>query len=110
MVYAPGHFQRVSRRAQRPRLERLSVRAAALLVLVLVGLGVFSLTSRQSGAARGCVQFNYTTMIGGSEMHRCGQAARELCASPPSAHSIDGDFQTELYRACRRARLPVARA
>lgn len=108
MVFAPGHFERTIQRRQRTGRERLSVRVAALLVLVLVGLGIFSLTSGQGQPAPGCIAFNYTTMIGGSRMSACGAHARSLCASPPTAGSIDGDFQTELYNACRRAHLVTA--
>ena len=109
MVYAPGHFQRATRRRYRSRRERLSVQAAAIVVLVLVGLVAFSLTTHQRGSGGGCIDFNYTTMMGGSGVHECGGAARTLCATSPSGRSIDTDFQTELYAACRRAGIRSAR-
>ena len=109
MVYSPGHFQRVADtgRRRRSRTERLSVRLFGLVILVVLGLVVFSLTTHQKKSGNGCVDFTYTTMIGGAEMYKCGAAARQVCATPPSKKSVDGDFQTELYAACRKAGIPV---
>jgi hypothetical protein len=108
MVYAPGHFQRATRRRYRTRRERLSVQAAAVIALALVGLVVFSLTSHQRRTGHGCIDFNYTTMIGGAETYACGGRARTLCASPHSGKSIDTNFTTALYAACRKAGIPTA--
>ena len=111
MVYAPGHFQQASqqssRRRYRSRRERIAVRAMAAITLVLLALVVYSLTDHQRQTANGCIDFNYTTMIGGAETYKCGSAARSMCASPAGGESIDTDFQTELYAACRKAGLPV---
>jgi hypothetical protein len=112
MVYAPGHFQQAAeqstRRRFRSRRERVAVYAAAVVTLALLGLIVFSLTTHQRKTGNGCIDFNYSTMIGGAETYECGTAARNLCMTPPSAKGIDGDYQTELYATCRKAGLPVA--
>jgi hypothetical protein len=109
MVYAPGHFQAASQQAAkrrfRSRRERLAVRAMAVLTVVLVGFAAFSLTNHQRRTAGGCIDFNYSTMIGGAEMYRCGAQAREVCTSPPQGASIDTDFENQLYAACRKAGL-----
>jgi hypothetical protein len=115
MVFAPGHFQQASeqassRRRFRSRRERIAVQAMAILTLVLVGLAVYSLTNHQRKTGNGCIDFNYSTMIGGAETYKCGAQARTLCASPASGSAIDGDFQPELYAACRKAGLPTARS
>jgi hypothetical protein len=114
MVFAPGHFQQASQQATRRRFrsgrERVAVYAAAIVTLVLVGLVVFSLTNHQRKTGNGCIDFNYSTMIGGAETHSCGSQARTLCATPPSKKGIDGDYQTELYAACRKASLPTGRS
>jgi hypothetical protein len=118
MVYAPGHSQRTNAqptapRRYRTRRERLSVQVAAVLVLVLIGLVVFSLTNHQRHSGNGCIDFNYTTMIGGAEMYKCGAQARTLCATPrggssgrsggTASGSVDTDFTSALRAACRRA-------
>ena len=110
MVYAPGHFKAATQRRERSRRERLSIRIAGLLTIAIAGLVVFSLTTHQRHNGNGCVDFNYTTMIGGAEMYRCGAAAQRLCATPTSRQSIDGDFLVELYKACRNAGIPTRRS
>ena len=114
MVYAPGHFQRSTkqgtRRPYRSRRERLAVRIAATVAVVLLGLVVYSLTTRQKRTGHGCIDFTYTTMIGGANMYKCGAQARTLCATALGGQSIDTDFQTELAAACRKAHLPIGRA
>lgn len=111
MVYAPGHFQEATqwstRRRFRSQRERLAVWAAASVTLVLLGLVVFSLTNHQRKTGHGCIDFTYTTMIGGAEMYKCGSEVRTLCATPASARSIDADFQRELYAACHKAGVPT---
>jgi hypothetical protein len=108
MPYAPGHLQQVRRRRYRSRRELLAVRVAALIAVALIGLVVYSLTTQRARVGNGCIDFNYSTMIGGSEAHRCGASARKLCATPPARKSIDGDYQSELYAACRRAHIPTS--
>jgi hypothetical protein len=81
----------------------------ALVTLVLIGLVAFSLTSHQATSGNGCIDFNYSTMIGGAETHKCGSEARTLCATPPSKQSIDGDYLSELHAACRKANIPTGR-
>jgi hypothetical protein len=110
MVFAPGHYQEITQPRPRHRLERVSVRLFALVTLIVIGLVVYSLTTHQKQVGKGCVAFNYTTVIGGSEKSECGSAARALCASPRSRASIDGDFQTALYAACRKAGIPAPAA
>jgi len=110
MVFAPGHYQEITQPRPRRRRERVSIRLSALMIVIVLGLVVFSLTTHQKQSGHGCIDFNYTTMIGGSEMSRCGGAARTLCATPRSRASIDGDFQTALYAACRKAGIPTPAA
>jgi hypothetical protein len=107
MVFPPGHFEQVTRRRPRRRGERLAVRLAVVVTLILVGLVVFSLTTHQRKTGGGCVDFNYSTMIGGAEMYKCGTQARTLCATPAGGKSIDGDYLSELVAACRKAGLPT---
>jgi hypothetical protein len=80
------------------------------MIVVVLGLVVFSLTTHEKAPGRGCIAFTYTTMIGSGETSKCGSAARALCATPRSRASIDGDFQTALYAACRRAGIPAPAA
>ena len=70
------------------------------LLLALVGLGAYALTSG-APARHDCVKVTFASTLGGAELQGCGAQARRICAS--------GDFrsiQQELGAACRRAGFP----
>jgi hypothetical protein len=110
MVYAPGHFQEVTQPRSRRPTERIAVRIFALLAIAVIGVSIYSLTDHQRKTANGCIDFNYTTMIGGAEMYKCGAEAKSLCLTPPTRESLDANFQASLFVACRKARLPIGKA
>jgi len=78
----------------------------ALLAILAVVL-VISLTSRQRTSGHGCVDVSAATAIGGSELYRCGAAARALCTQPGRGGQEFVSFQRALADACRKAGLPV---
>jgi|SRR6202035_1255776 len=91
-----------SRRLSQPlrwgRRERTAVAVAlSCLLLALIGLGAYALTSG-APARRDCVTVTFASTLGGADLHACGAQARRVCAS--------GGFrsiQRELGAACRRA-------
>jgi hypothetical protein len=90
--------KRLSTPLQWGRREKTAVGAVlAVLVLALLGLGVYALTS--GGATRrDCVAVTFASTLGGADLKGCGQRARRICAS--------GSFPAigaELSAACRRA-------
>jgi predicted carbohydrate-binding protein with CBM5 and CBM33 domain len=109
MVYSPGHFQDVHAPRSRGRSERIAVRIFALLAIAVIGVTIYSLTNHQRKTTHGCVDFDYTTMIGGAEMYKCGTEAKALCLTPRSRESLDANFQASLVAACRKAGLPVGK-
>jgi hypothetical protein len=72
----------------------------AALVLALIGLGAYALTSGARPRAD-CVSVTFASTLGGADLSACGPRARRVCASG-SFHSIS----QELQAACRRARFP----
>jgi hypothetical protein len=114
MVYAPGHFQQSTqqktRRRFRSRRERIAVLAMALVTLVLVAITAYSLTNHQRTSGHGCVDFNYSTMIGGAETYVCGAKAQTLCGTQSAKGGIDGDYLSELLAACRNAGIRTGRS
>jgi hypothetical protein len=68
------------------------------LVLALVGLGAFALTSG-APARRDCIDITFASTLGGAEEHACGSQARRVCASPGAFKGA----REELRVACRRA-------
>jgi hypothetical protein len=90
--------------------ERWIAGFCALLTAVVVAATLFSLTSHQATSGHGCVDFNYTIVMGGENVHECGQQARHLCASPPQEGGLGEDFPSQLRDACHKARIPYKTA
>lgn len=74
--------------------------AAALVVLIAVA---FSVGGRTSG--HGCVAVSISYSTGGSQLYRCGAAARRLCASAGKPGGFQGAAGAAVEAACRKARI-----
>jgi hypothetical protein len=68
---------------------------------------VVAFTSVQRQSRNGCIDVSAATVIGGSELYRCGSAARALCTTPGAGSSQNVAFSRALAEACRKAGLPV---
>ncbi len=81
------------------RREKAVVAAlASCILIVLIGLGAYSLTSG-SKEPKDCIDVNFASTLGGATEHACGAQAREVCASPGAfKHSAQA-----LRESCRRA-------
>lgn len=77
------------------------------LLAALIAVLALSLTSHQRTSGHGCIDVSAATVIGGSELYRCGAAARALCTQPGHAGHEFVSFQRALAAACRKAGLPV---
>ena len=83
--------------------ERTVVAALlACLLIAVIGLGAFALTSG-APARKDCVEVTFASTLGGATEHACGARARGLCASPGAFRSS----ADELRASCRRAGFPV---
>jgi hypothetical protein len=78
----------------------------ALLAALAVVLAI-SLSSHQRRSGHGCIDVSAATAVGGSELYRCGAAARALCTQPDNGGREFVSFQRALAAACRKAGLPV---
>ena len=74
--------------------------AAALAVLIVVA---FSVGGRDTG--HGCVSVSIPYSTGGSQLYRCGAAARRLCASARSPDGFTGAAGAVVKSQCRKAGL-----
>jgi hypothetical protein len=95
-----------SRRLSEPlgwgRRERTVVAAVvSCVVLALLGLGAYALTSG-SPARRDCIEVTFASTLGGATEHACGGQARRVCASPDAFKHV----AAELRASCRRAGFP----
>jgi hypothetical protein len=77
------------------------------VVGVVVIAVAIAFTSHQRKSRDGCVDVSAATVIGGSELYRCGTAARQLCTAPSDHGSENIAFRQQLAAACRKAGLPV---
>ncbi len=83
------------------RREKTAIAAVLTCVLlVLVGLGAYALTSGAPARAD-CIDVTFASTLGGGREHACGSQARRACA----AGAIPG-IEQELRAACRRAGFP----
>jgi hypothetical protein len=81
--------------------EKTAVAAAlACVVLVVLGLGVYALTSGAPKQAD-CIDLTFASTLGGARLHACGSRARHVCRSG----SFPG-IEQELRAACRKLDYP----
>ena len=95
-----------SRRLSEPlrwgRRERTAIAAVlACVVLAVIGLGAYALTSG-SPARPDCINVTFASTLGAAQVHACGGRARTVCASPGPYTGI----ADSLRAACRRAGFP----
>jgi hypothetical protein len=84
------------------RRERTVIAALlACVVLAVVGLGVFAVTSG-APARKDCIEVTFASTLGGATEHACGTQARTVCATPGAFKGV----AAELRAACRRAGFP----
>lgn len=113
LILPAEHYQQSHRPRVRGRRDRWFRVFGALLTAVIVAVTVLSLTSHQAKSGNGCLNFVYTTAVGGEDVHECGTPARKLCADPQSANRAQGHIAgaenglvAALPQNCREAHLP----
>src|ERR1700761_7267957 len=94
-----GHNQstRPARVSGRERWLIAGVLAASAVIAVVI---LISFTSHQKQSRNGCIDVSAATVIGGSELYKCGQAARDLCTQPGGQRSSNVAFARALAEAC----------
>lgn len=110
LIVPTGHWQEHADSGPRriTRRERWILGGVLALVAVIVVIVAISFTSKQRTSANGCIDVSAATVIGGSELYRCGTAARDLCSAPSGPSATDNiSFRRALAEACRKAGLPV---
>jgi hypothetical protein len=107
LILPPGHAQRATRPLRIGPRERWFLGAGGVLLTALAVILVISLGSHQRVSGHGCIDVSAATAIGGSELYRCGAAARALCEQSGPAGREFVSFQRALASACRKAGLPI---
>lgn len=110
LIVPTGHWQEEATLGPRKltRRERWILGGVLAVVAVLAVIVAISFTSKQRTSANGCIDVSAATVIGGSELYKCGTAARDLCSEPTRPSATDNiAFRQALAEACRKAGLPV---
>jgi hypothetical protein len=76
------------------------------LVVAMVAIAVFSLSSREGHSGHGCLDFTYSMAMGGEPFHECGPKARTTCSSPPKLGKLANSLLGQLPAECHKAGLP----
>jgi uncharacterized membrane protein len=108
LIIPTGHFAEISRPRRLRVRERWIVGSSIGLLVVIAVAVVVALTSVQRVSRNGCIDVSAATVIGGSELYRCGGQARALCSQSQTAPAANVSFQRALSGACRKAGLPVS--
>ena len=112
LILPPQHYQETHKPRVRGRGDRWFKVFGALLAVAIVAVALISLTSHQGTSAHGCLNFVYTTAVGGENVHECGAPARKLCANPKSINDVgnvaglENGLLLSLGKNCREAGLP----
>lgn len=107
LILPSGHAVEGARGPGLSRREKWLIGSVLGLFAALCVTVVIAFTGSQKQSRHGCIDVSAATVIGGSELYRCGQAARDLCTEPGGAQSPNVAFQRALADACRKAGLPV---
>lgn len=103
----PGHWRQTSQPRPTSRREKWLIGAGIAALAVIAVAVAISFTSVQRTSGRGCIDVSAATVIGGSELYRCGSTARDLCTAPAGRDGLNMAFRRALADACRRAGLPA---
>ena len=83
------------------------------MTAALVGVTLFAFTSHQAKSGNGCLNFEYSPVVGAENVSECKAPARKLCANPASANQAQGHIAglenaliAALAKNCREAGLP----
>jgi uncharacterized membrane protein len=108
LIIPTGHYQEISRPRKIGSREKWIIGSSIGLLAVIAVAVVIAFTSVQRSSRNGCIDVSAATVIGGSELYRCGSAARALCTAPGSQRTSKNiSFARALADSCRKAGLPV---
>jgi hypothetical protein len=106
MPYSKTNLQ--DRTPLSPRAKRVLLSVSVGVVVVLVGLGLWSAfgPDKYGPSANGCITFSVASSTGGSMVHYCGGQAKSYCAS---AYASDDRISLLARPQCKLAGLAPSR-
>src|SRR5947209_19847841 len=100
-----GHSERLATPLSRRQSRTMAFVIAALIVLVAAAIAIASLSGSETRSARGCVDVVVPSTMGAGQLHQCGAAARQWCASLAGQTTPEARL---VLPACRRAGFTTA--
>jgi uncharacterized membrane protein len=107
LIIPTGHYREISQPRKIGIREKWIIGSSIALLAVIAVAVVIAFTSVQRTSHNGCIDVSAATVIGGSELYRCGATARALCTAPGGPGASNVSFRRALAQACRKAGLPV---
>src|ERR1700760_5026973 len=96
MPLPTGHWEHTTGPRRINRRERWLIASVLAVVGVVVIAVAISFTSHQRKSHNGCIDVSAATVIGGSELYKCGTAARGLCTSATGSGAENISFRRAL--------------
>ncbi len=107
MIMPPGHAATAGSPWRFSKREKLVVVVMSGLLAALVVAVVISLSTSGHKSGNGCVDVAVAYSTGGSEIYRCGEAAKVMCRSVGVPGGYTGQTGKQVAVQCRKAGLPV---
>jgi hypothetical protein len=107
LILPEGHAQAVQQRRGLTRRERWMITGVIGVVAALAVALVISFATGGHKSGHGCISVGLAYSTGGAQVYRCGDAARQLCASVNQPGGTTGGAARSLTLECRKAGLPV---
>jgi hypothetical protein len=107
MIMPPGHAATAGSPWRFSKREKWVVVVMSGLLAALAIAVVISLSTSGHKSGHGCVDVAVAYSTGGSEIYRCGDAAKVLCRSVDVPGGYTGQTGRQVAVQCRKAGLPV---
>jgi hypothetical protein len=94
-----GHADRLATPLS-SRERRALLGLAGVLAALVIAFALYSVVNHSSSPEAGCIDVVVPASVGGASIHRCGEAARRLCAT-------QSGISDEIAQACKREGYPT---
>jgi hypothetical protein len=105
LILPPGHAEQVRAPLRGGARERWMLWVGGVLTLALVVVAVIAITTSGRSSGKGCVSVTIPYSLGGQEIYKCGQAARNFCVTSGRPGGFTGAAGQAVAVQCRKAGL-----
>jgi hypothetical protein len=105
LILPPGHAEQVRAPLRAGARERWMLWVGGALTLALAIVAVIAITTSGRSSGKGCVSVTIPYSLGGQEIYKCGQAARNFCVTSGRPGGFTGAAGQAVAVQCRKAGL-----